>query len=154
MKKLLAVLKSAFIACTLLLAFAGCTKDEAGSLTGHWVFNEANVIFYMSGQAYNVKEHGGDLSGINNGFRGLFIDFKENEVTMGQGSEILFSVEYTVSGNKIVVRDGGDIMSWKYSLSGNSLDVVWTSETLELLGDFELPDGVDDLDVIMTFKKQ
>jgi len=155
MKKLLFTLKNALALCALAVAFTSCSKDDEDSLIGLWSFKEGNYIFYYDGQSYNAKEEGDDLSDINQGFRGWFFEFTSNQVTMGSGGQATPPASYTTSGNIITIRDGSTSITWRYNVSGNTLELTWTRAMMEMMMG-SLPEVFymfDEVEFVLTFNK-
>ena len=155
MKKILFKLKSALIACILVFAFTSCDKDDTEALEGLWAFRDINVIYYFNGQQYNVKESGGDLTELSQGFRGLSFRFTGKHVTVGMSGQTSQPMAYSLSGNIISINDGSTYIIWRYKVSGNTLELIWTREMMEMLGGSmpaELYD-FDDIEFIMSFNK-
>jgi hypothetical protein len=101
--------------------FSGCSKDkdDANPLEGLWAFKEANYILYFDGESFNVKEEGGDLTSVNQSFRGWSIEFTGNNVIMGMGGQTSQPIAYSISGNIITLKEGPGSTStvvWRYNV--------------------------------------
>jgi hypothetical protein len=136
MKNFLTILKGTFTIFTLLCAFAGCSKDEEESLlTGHWMFKEANIIYYLNEKVYNVKEEEGSTSDdLNRSFRGYYFIFEGKILSAGSVDDCSGLGTYSVSGDIITVKNGDNTtaMIMKYQLSGRTLDLIFTRNMFEL----------------------
>jgi hypothetical protein len=140
-----------------MYAFAGCSKDEEGNpLIGHWLFKEANMIFYINGNVYDAKEEElSELDALNETFRGFYFIFTDNTLSAGMGNEVSPWGAYTVSGDKITLSGGGAPLIMQYRLTGKNLDLTITRDMFELsMG--ALPDiyyEFDDLEFILSYTK-
>lgn len=157
MKKVLFTLKSALALCALAFAFTSCSKDDdADALTGHWLFKEANMIFYFGGQTYNAKEEGDDLTEYNQYFRSWSFEFTSNHVTMKVNGQTSPQLAYSLSGNVITIRFEDNIsIMWRYKVSGNTLELTWTRDMMEILAGSMPPefDEFDEIEWILLFNK-
>jgi hypothetical protein len=157
--KLLNMLKYTLLVCTLLVTAFACSEDEDNSnhpLVGTWVFREANLTFLVEGEWYNAKEEGLDLSELNQSLRGIFFVFEKDGQTLGgKNGQTWPAAQYSVSGDKITIKDGEYTIFFKYRVSGTTLELLWPRTTFEMmLG--ALPDELywfDDFEAITTFVK-
>ncbi|MDR0606723.1 MAG: hypothetical protein LBG80_20830 [Bacteroidales bacterium] len=166
------------IICTLTVIMSGCKKDEKEKeeeaqhkIVGTWLFSDMNFIFYYtSGGTFNAKEEGKDLSEWREYYLGLgwrFI-FEKNGVVSIEYNEFLDSAPYTVSNDKITIKNGTDIVFWYYRVSEGTLVLISRRSIEEIFeeifGDDELmemyqnvfPDNlskVEDVDLEMTLTK-
>jgi heat shock protein HslJ len=148
---------------TLMIAaamvFAACSKDDEENshpLVGTWVFREANMTFLFEGDWYDAKEEGVDMSEVNKSLRGLFFVFeKDGQLLGGKNGQSQPAGNYTVSGDKITIKDGTYTFIMGYRLSGETLELIWPRTTFEImLG--ALPDELywfDDFEAILTLVK-
>jgi hypothetical protein len=157
MKKVLFALKSALALCTLAFVFTSCSKDDdSNPLNGLWAFKDANVIYYLNGQAYNVKEEGGDLTEVNQSFRGWSFEFTSQHVTMRVNGQTSPQLAYSLSGNVITIRfEDNYAITWRYNVSGNTLELTWTRQMMEMMGGSMPPEfyEFDDIEFILSFNK-
>jgi hypothetical protein len=155
MKQLVFLLKSACLAGVLALAFAGCSKEEGNKLDGKWTCSEVNLLFYMNGQTFNVKdENPSALEDMNATFRGIFFRFNNGSLTMGKGNESSPAGSYTVSGDKITIRDGSTSFTIRHAISGKNMDLIFDRAALKIWGGIsDAFDEFDDVEAILSFRK-
>jgi uncharacterized lipoprotein YehR (DUF1307 family) len=162
MKRFAFLLKSAFLSGVLVLAFAGCSKDEdesegtGGELNGTWLFREANVRYYSNGEVFSIKETDPSLlEEMNSGYSGMFFTFFNGSWSGGLDG-ISSTDTYTVSGDRITIRDGSSTTIWQYKVSGKNLDFILNRSTFEMFAG-ALPDKFyefDEIELILSFNKQ
>jgi hypothetical protein len=110
---------------------------------------------------YNVKEEEGAnaslLRGLNGAFDESFFIFSDGTLKVvkeGQSHDIWGS--YTVSGDKIIMKDGATTFIVRYKIYGNSLDLIFSRSAFEaILG--TLPNDYytyDNVDFILSFNKE
>jgi hypothetical protein len=138
--------------CALTVVTSGCKKDEKEKeeeqaqiqhkIVGTWLFNDVNIIFYyFDGGTFDAKKEGLDLSEDMRAFRGIFFVFDKNgTVSIGQGnygqSDQIGT--YTVTDNKITIKEGTDVVDMDYQVSGKTLALIWNREFMEILkGDLD-----------------
>lgn len=155
MKQLAFLLKSACLAGALALALAGCSKEESNKLDGKWTCSEVNLLFYIDGRTINVKdENPSALTEMNSTFRGVFFIFNNGSLTMGMGSESSPAGSYTVSGDKITIRDGSMSFTVRHAISGKNMDLIFDLAALKIwAGISDEFDEFDDVEAILSFKK-
>jgi len=157
MKKLLITLKSALAVCLFAFIFASCSKEETNKdLLGTWIFREVNMIVYLDGKMFNMKEEGVDLTEFNERFRGLSLDFSAEHIVMrmmmGEPSP---PIPYSVSGDIVTIRDNYVRIIWRYKVVGKTLELIWTRDMMEVMMG-RLPDEyyeLDDVELILLFNK-
>jgi len=156
MKKLLITLKSALAISLFAFIFASCSKDEANKdLLGTWIFREANMILYFDGETFNMKEEGWDLSEFNDMFRGFSLNFSKEHVVMRIMMGESPPTPYSVSGDMLTIRDNYVTIIWRYKVVGNTLELIWTRDMMEVMMG-RLPDEYyefDDVELILSLNK-
>ncbi|MDR1592662.1 MAG: hypothetical protein LBS16_07275 [Prevotellaceae bacterium] len=153
MKQVLNLLKRMSIICMLLPVISSCDKEK-NQIVGYWVFERANLIITVNGETHNAREEGADLSSFDIGFRGLVFMFREdNNFFGGQNGQITPAGTYTVSEDKIIIKDGITTMIMGYSVSGEKLNLIWSRATFEIAIGALPPEWYefDDVEIIMTF---
>jgi hypothetical protein len=159
--KILPVFKKTFLACALLAAVAGCSKEEeeGGVLTGKWAFRELNYIFYDGKVSINAKEEGEDLIDL----AAINATWRTAAFTFGEDGTLVFSFEgnsevmgsYTTAKGRVTVTEGDKTYSFKYRVTGDTLEWTWNLAVFEMaMGG--VPDGFeefDNVDTIMTFTR-
>jgi hypothetical protein len=140
---------------------SGCKKDEKekeeeqvqtqqNGLVGTWRFREANMLYSINGVMHNAREEGSDLSSLNDSFDGFIFKFNKNYTgTMSINGNYTENTTYSVSGNRIYIKDSeGTVMPFRYRLS-DKLELYWTLDDLreqqggELPEEFEIYDSVE-----------
>ncbi|MDR2036751.1 MAG: lipocalin family protein [Bacteroidales bacterium] len=159
MKKNFRIRASVLMIAAFAAVCVSCEKEEGNDLIGRWLFHRSNVIYYFEGQPYNLKEEGDGtiLSELNRDFRNMIFMFESDGSFFGGVNEQLYpSGTYSVSGDKITIKDGSNIVTINYRLSGNMLDLTFSDASFELV-ETSLPDElfdiVDDFEMILTFIK-
>jgi hypothetical protein len=162
--KILSVFKNVFLACALLAAFTGCSKDEdegEGGLVGQWTFREVNFLYYIGGDVvFDAKAEGEDLSSTNAQFRGMFFTFGEDgDMLVGMsGQSGSLPGSYSTSNGHLTIGDRETSFSFPYRLSGNTLEFIWDIATLERMSgssvDDEIFDIFDNMEAILTFSRK
>jgi hypothetical protein len=158
MKKIFKIMASMLLVAAFAAATVSCSKDDDDShpLVGTWVFREANMTFLFEGDWYDAKEEGMDMSEFNKSLRGLFFVFeKDGQLLGGKNGQSQPAGNYTVSDDKITIKDGTYSIIMGYRLSGETLELIWPRTTFEMmLG--ALPDELywfDDFEAILTLVK-
>jgi hypothetical protein len=160
--KILSVFKKTFLACALLAAVAGCSKEkeeeEEGVLTGKWAFRELNYIFHLNGVSLDAKEEGDliDLAAVNAAWRTLTFTFGEDGNVIFQldgDSEIMGT--YTTAKNRVSMTEGEKKYSFTYRITGDTLEWTWDSTVFKMAmgGVPAWFHDFDDVDTIMTFTR-
>jgi heat shock protein HslJ len=158
MKKIKKIMASVLMIAALAAVTVSCSKDDdEDSLIGRWTYREGNMRFSVDGTWYDAKEEGLDVSSFNNSFSGLFFVFEKNgTLSGGMGGQSGAFGSYSVSGDKITIREGSSSYIMGYRISGKTLDLIWYRSTFHALGvsTAEIDDmGFDDFEMIMTFSK-
>jgi hypothetical protein len=141
---------------------SGCKKDEKekeeeqvqiqqNGLVGTWRFREANMLYSIDGVMHNAMEEGADLSSLDGIFDGFVFKFnKNNTVTISINENYTENTTYTVSSNRIYIKDSeGYVMKFYYRFSDKILEFYWTLDDLieqqggELPEEFEIYDSVE-----------
>jgi hypothetical protein len=156
MKQLVFLSKSVFLVGVFALAFAGCSKDEGSELNGTWMFRDMDFLYYINGQIFSAKEESPvAMQEINRDFRGFFLTFSDGNLSVGMADQTYSWGAYTVSGNKIILKDGSSTDIMQYAISGENLELTFDRLSFEMmLGG--LPDEFyyfDDVEVIMSFNR-
>jgi hypothetical protein len=156
MKKGLRLVASVLVMAALASVTVSCSEDDDLGLVGHWVFlGDANCIFTMNGVRYDAVEEGLlDRSNFNS-LRGTSFKFeKDGTAYIGMNGQTSSPCKYTVSGNKLTIKDGSFSWPMKYRLTGGNLELIWDEITMAIAGidDSSLTDlGIDDYEMILTF---
>jgi hypothetical protein len=163
MTKTIKFLTMMLIAAITMLSFSSCSKDDdedgGGDVTGRWLFRESNILFYLDGAVYNLKEEEGTntalLLGLNSAFGESFFIFADGALTVVKDNQTDPWGAYTVSGDKIIMNDGATTFTVRYRISGNSLDLTFNRSAFEaILG--ALPYDYytfDEVEFILSFNR-
>ncbi|MDR2448782.1 MAG: hypothetical protein LBD52_02350 [Prevotellaceae bacterium] len=158
MKKILKIMASVLMIAAFAAASVSCTKEEeSDSLIGRWTFHEGNMRFSYDGVWHDAKEEGFDVSSFANSFSGLLFVFEENgTVNAGLDGQSSPMGSYSVSGDKIIIKDGSLTVTMGYRVSGKTLDLIWYRSTFHAMGvsTSQIDElGFDDFEMILTFSK-
>jgi hypothetical protein len=152
MKKFFKIMASVLMIAAFAAVAVSCSKEEEDDLIGRWMFQKGSAVFYLNGESYD-----GELDpSYFSEFHGMYFEFqKSGNIIVGIGAQSAPAGSYSVSGDKITINDGSTSFSWKYRISGTTLDLIWSRADLEFLMG-ELPEEFyyfDDVDVILTFTR-
>ncbi len=139
------------------IAFSACSKDESDSIVGTWRFNDSNVILYWDNDVYNAKEEGDVemLDDFNRTYRGLFFTFNGGKLIATMNGQTGSAGSYTISGDKITIKDGSSVLPMTYKVYGNKLDLLFNRSSMEMFMG-ALPNELymfDEVEFILTFNK-
>jgi hypothetical protein len=152
--KILSVFKKVFLACALLAAVAGCSKEEeeedngfVKELIGRWTFQEMDIWLESSDhQLFYAKESGIDLSEMNAAHRGLTVTFNKNkEISFDRNGRSVSVEAQAISDDEIFVRGGEIFDSFYYYISGNTLELGIMGNLLKKLGGY-VSDEIEAID--------
>jgi hypothetical protein len=157
MKKILKIMANMLLVAAFATTAVSCSKDDdENPLIGKWVYNRVDFVAYLNGESFSAEDAGIDQSEVFSDFRGIFFVFEENgTLTAGQNGDSAPAGTYTVAGDRITVKDGAVSFTWRYVISGNTLQLIWNRDELENMAG-ELPDELDifdDIEFILIFTK-
>lgn len=134
-----------------------CDKEDDNNISkqldGYWRFTEGNMIAYLDGEKYDAQAWG-EEEFVNEAFRGLFFYFNGNKVTIIHNGAESYPATFSVSENKLIIKDSSSTGVLYYELNGNNLIITFNSTTIEMLG---LSDDIfyyfDSIEFILSFNK-
>jgi hypothetical protein len=152
MKNKFKIMASVLTIAVFAAVTVSCEKEDDNDLIGRWLFQRGSATLYLDGEPIDI-----DISqSYFSEFRGLYFEFeKSGEILAGMGGQSGSMGSYKVSGDKVTINDGETRTTFKYRISGTTLDLIWSRAALELVMG-ALPDEFyefDDMEFILTFTK-
>jgi hypothetical protein len=155
--KILSVFKNVFLACALLAAVAGCTKEDDTGLTGKWTFSgfsfgempSTRVALDEEDWMDKVNEwrdQKQDMNEIRKALEfnyNLYQHFDGLTLTFGKKRTFSFSLNGSfmsmkfqkISEEEISVKNGEDIASFTYSISEERFTLSIPRDAWGMMGD-------------------